>query len=650
MKKKWMYLALLTMFFLLVTTNLMRMFLFGATLLFLFYRKEQRVILLYLLLVITFSLVQSYHPKIPTSAIEGRVVDIRKEYFVLENGFDKYWIQSEYMGSFDDKLKVSCNFVEIHSTINRVGFEFATWANNNRMRYQCSNPKIEVTKTSNSFRGLVYELTQKFPEKSSRVVNMFLFRNHDYSGHYLNILLSSGIHISFLLAWFRRVLRYFFVDENVKIIVIATTIFLSFFYAFSFFILRILTKLLTKYYIIDKRDAWGIYALVLMLIYQGNVHNMVCMFSICLSLVASFSYKKNLFSVFSVVAILQLFYSGFFSLAEYFITRMLKAFFSIVYLLSFIRIWIPLDNIFEFISGLLDCLFSVNVANLLVLKGKPSFLVICLIIIFAISYEFTKEKKQLLIIISLLALNNFQNFVRPYAIVSYIDVGQGDATLIILPFNRGNILIDTGGSLNFDVGKNIVYPVLCSYGINYLDTAILTHDDLDHIGGYKSLSEMLTIKETINNKRTKYLVNNYPIYDLLADHTFDEGNADSLTAYFEIYNTTFLVLGDIGALEEEILVTENDNLQVNILKLSHHGSKTSTSEKLLQKTMPELAIISAGKNNRYNHPSPIVIKRLQSYLVPYLITADSGAIEIAIFPFGYFVHTLLQEFAIIINR
>ena len=650
MKKKWMYLALLTWLFLLTPTSLVRVVVLCFTLAFLLCRKELLVILLYLLLVIIFSIFQSYQLKNPSQIVEGRVIDVRKNYFILEKCLDKYWIQSEYSVSFDDRVKVNCKFVEINSTNNRVGFEFATWTKNNKIYYQCFNPNIEIIKTSNSLRGIVYRQTRVFPDDSSKVINMFIFRNHDYSNHYLTVLLSSGIHISFLLAWLKWVLNYFFVEEHVKKVVIVTTLFLVFFYGCSFFMLRILFRLLTKYYEKNKRDAWGMYALALMVIYMGNVHNIVCLYSICLSFVASFSYKKQRLSTLSVFAVLQLFNNGIFSLGEYTVTRILKSIFSFVYLLSFLRIWLSIDVVFEFICRVMDYIFSSESVNWLTVLGKPPLLVVCLIIILAILYEVTREKKQLLIILCIFVLNNFQSFVRPYAIVNYIDVGQGDATLVMLPFNRGNILIDTGGNLNYDVGKDIIYPVLSSYGINCLDAVVLTHDDFDHIGGYESLSEMVTIKETVKIKSQEYKLNGFSMYDLLANHEFEEDNANSLTMYFGIYNTTFLVLGDIGSAEEEILVNENDNLHVSILKLAHHGSKTSTSEKLLQTTKPELAIISAGKNNRYNHPSVTVVKRLDSHHIPFLVTADSGAVEIAIFPFGYFVHTLRQEFAIIINR
>ena len=306
MKRKWMYLALFTWFYLLAPTYITKLVVMGLALVFLLYRKEQLTIVLFLLLVILFTFIQSYRPKLPADKIEGRVIEVRKKHFIVEDGFNKYWIQSEHDIDYDDVLSVSCNFSSITSTSNRVGFEFDNWAKNNRIFFQCSNPKIETIKTGNSFRHYIFQKTKSFPNYSNKVVDMFLFRNHDYESSYLTLLLSSGIHISFLLSMFMKLLNYFFVEKQVKPVIILFGVFLCLFYNFSFFMLRTITRLITRFYVQDKRDGWGLYALVLMLIYAGNVHNSVCMFSICLSLVSSFSYEKQSFSTMSIMAVLQL--------------------------------------------------------------------------------------------------------------------------------------------------------------------------------------------------------------------------------------------------------------------------------------------------------------------------------------------------------
>ena len=287
-----MYLALFTWFYLLAPTYITKLVILGVSLVFLLYRKEQLVIIIYLLLVIVFTFIQSFQPQIPTEAIVGRVVEVRDKHFVVETTNNKYWVQSEYDVGYDDELRISCNFTEIASTVNRVGFEFANWANNNRIYYQCRNPKVEVVKLGNSFRHNIYQQIKSLPVDSKKVVDMFIFRNHNYESSYLTLLLSSGLHISFLLTLLRKLLNYFLVEEQVIPVIVIIAVFLGLFYNFSFFMLKIIIRLVTRFYVKDKRDGWGIYALALMIIYLGNVHNSVCMFSICLSLIASFSYRK----------------------------------------------------------------------------------------------------------------------------------------------------------------------------------------------------------------------------------------------------------------------------------------------------------------------------------------------------------------------
>ena len=230
-------------------------------------------------------------------------------------------------------------------------------------------------------------------------------------------------------------------------------------------------------------------------------------------------------------------------------------------------------------------------------------------------------------------MNHFQSYYYPFARVVYIDVGQGDCTLITLPFHKGNILIDTGGSLYSDVAKEIVYPVLSSYGISNLDLVILTHDDLDHSGAFDSLSSIITIHEVITLKQESYDVGNFKMFDLLYESVFEDSNENSLTCCFSLYDSTFLVLGDIHSEQEEIIVTKYDDLHIDYLKLAHHGSNTSTSNHLLESVMCDYAMISCGKDNWYKHPSFEVIERLNGYKIDYLITSEVGMIEVVVTPF-----------------
>ena len=107
-------------------------------------------------------------------------------------------------------------------------------------------------------------------------------------------------------------------------------------------------------------------------------------------------------------------------------------------------------------------------------------------------------------------------------------------------------------------------------------------------------------------------------------------NDNSIVLYLKIFKHTILLTGDISSNIEEDIILAYPKLKVDILKVGHHGSKTSTSEKFINTIKPKYAIIPVGRNNRFNHPSEIVINRLRSNDVKILQTSTNGSIKIII--------------------
>ena len=219
-----------------------------------------------------------------------------------------------------------------------------------------------------------------------------------------------------------------------------------------------------------------------------------------------------------------------------------------------------------------------------------------------------------------------------------IDLGQGDSTFIKMPYNKGNILIDTGGIIeynnksNYSIGNNIVM-YLNSIGVNTINYLILTHGDLDHIGNAKYLVENFKVEKVIFNcgefndleqELIKVLdKKNIPYYSCIKELNIDDNkfyflnnkdygneNDNSSVIYTELNNYKFLFMGDAGIEVEEDII-ENYNLQdIDVLKVGHHGSKTSSSKSFIDEITPKYSIISVGKNNRYGHPNKEVLDNL----------------------------------------
>ena len=625
-----------------------KLFCISIVLMYTVFRKDVFLLVKYIVILVIILVLQNINSG-SNEVINGRVIEVKEKYVLIEHNFNKYIVYDEAF-NYDDVVEVRCNVDKITSMDNRAGFNYEVWSKHKGIVGSCTSVSSSIIKRGNTLRNVIYQQIESMPKDTKAVMKMFLLKEHDSSNAYFSILLSSGIHVAMLISMFRKVLRYFFDKDSTEHIVILVAVFLCLIYNFSFFTLRILIRIITKYLVNDKREAWGIYAILLMVIYRGYVLDVVLIYSLTLSFISSFSYRRRILSSSIVICLLQLIINGFFSIKQYVLSQLVRPVFSFVYVLCIMRIWLNFDRVFIKINELVSLIINSESSDPLVLIGKPHPLIVASIIILLVFYQRYSDNSRLTACMWLLVLNNFQCCFRPYAKVVYIDVGQGDSTLVSLPFNKGNFLIDTGGSTYKDIAKDILYPVLSSYGIRDLDAVIITHDDIDHAGGLESLSSLIEIDEVITQKNNIYSFENIQFYDFLSEYEFEDGNANSLITYFDIYGTRFLILGDIGKEQESILINERGNFVVDVLKVAHHGSKTSTSDKLLTSTKPRLSIISAGENNRYGHPSTEVIERLRAYKINYLSTTTSGAIEINIFPHGYFVYTFKKEFAIIINR
>lgn len=277
-----------------------------------------------------------------------------------------------------------------------------------------------------------------------------------------------------------------------------------------------------------------------------------------------------------------------------------------------------------------------------------------IIIFYILIYLLSRKKysKKILIIVILLVI--IFNFIFPIFTskrsnleINFIDVGQGDSTLIRV--NNRTILVDGGGSAygdNYDVGEMTLFPYLLDRGINKLDYVIISHFDSDHCQGLNFIMENMKVENAIisnlgqesdeydtfinlaKKQRTNLIfvkmgdvikIGNATINILFPENnliTDNEKNNNAIVFKFIWKDFSMLFTGDIEEkAESRILSIYSNNLsilQATILKVAHHGSKTSSTKGLLEVVKPKISLIGVGEDNNFGHPNIGVIERLES--------------------------------------
>ena len=315
-----------------------------------------------------------------------------------------------------------------------------------------------------------------------------------------------------------------------------------------------------------------------------------------------------------------------------------------------------LNFLFPFLQGISDFfidileksaiyLSKISFSKLVFFKANIYLYVFYFLIIVLFLLEYKKlHKKRFLYILLVILMLHF-SYVDRSTFIKMLDIGQGDSLLIA---SKGKaILVDTGGIQNKDpfLISSTTLPVLKSLGFKRLEKLIITHGDFDHIGEAKYLLDNFMVKEVlINNNSINYYERELLSYNAkkakqglvfsCGDITLVQLNKnlndenDSSSVYLGLYkNKSFLLMGDASA-ETENYLLKNYNLQdVTILKVGHHGSKTSSTPKFIEKINPQISLISAGIDNKFNHPHKEVLTRLQKTSQVY-ITKDLGTITI----------------------
>lgn len=290
------------------------------------------------------------------------------------------------------------------------------------------------------------------------------------------------------------------------------------------------------------------------------------------------------------------------------------------------------------------------------------FYAVISLMIYFIKYSIRWQAKLIIVVLSVLniiflsSIDDFELLPDNKLSILMIDVGQGDAILLKFPNNQ-TALIDAG-DMNpfFDNGERIIIPLLRHLGINKIDFGFISHLDADHYGGFISLLhygiideifkplpdssdkdirlEKFLTKLNVNVNyytREYYEFGNAKLYILNDDNDdfYNTLSSNDKSGMMKLVfgNISILFTGDVEKKAEQYYVNKYDHfLDADVLKVAHHGSKTSSIESFLNKVTPQVSLISAGFKNKFNHPSGEVIERYIEYGSEIFRTDEMGAL------------------------
>ena len=336
--------------------------------------------------------------------------------------------------------------------------------------------------------------------------------------------------------------------------------------------------------------------------------------------------------------------------------------------LSMAKIYLPTPRIWQIIIYYIIVFFIKSIYEVYSEK-KPTATFIRVKNLLALAkYKFRKNKRKnikkimsilMILLVTFTIIKKRCNTLN----INFVDVGQGDSCFIITP-KKKTILVDGGGSQSkeFDVGKSTLLPYILNKGYTQLDYIVISHFDYDHVGGILYIMQEIKVKNIIigkqfeDSKNYEKFVNLVQQKDIkvriveagenieieknlsfnvvwpnsksqISDNSI---NNNSLVFKMKYKKFSMLFTGDIEEIaEKKILQTCNvKNLESLVLKVPHHGSKTSSSQEFLEAVKPKITLMGVGKNNKFGHPSNITLEKFEKYGTKVYRTDQRGEIAL----------------------
>lgn len=612
-----------------------------------------------------------------------------KATYYLTNKDEIHLINQIHLG---DKVRLEGEFSLPLTNKDEYSFDYERYLKTKKIYYLFKIEKLSVISSSkNIFLHIKEFVINRCKDKYLKVfvlgdkssLDSSVVRTYQDLG-ISHLFAISGMHVSLLSTMLLKLLKWLQVKEDNRLKIVScillfylflTTFSVSILRAVLFFICFSFNKIYYTY--IDSKNIFLLVAAISLFINPFYIYDVAFIYSYSISfsliVMANFinsfkSYFKSLF-VTSIISFLvgiptSLYFFNQLNFLSIIYNLFYVPFISyIVFPLALISFLVPqVLKVFElsisFLEFTASTLSKITFSKLIFCSCNILIYFIYIILIICILKLISSSNKRVVLIFILLLV--FHYFIPTLFDKNYlmmIDVGQGDSILI---HSKGkNMLIDTGGietyqnksfksSNDSKVVINTTIPLLKKLGISKIDYLVLTHGDFDHAGEAINLIRNFNVdkiylnqgkfnslekKIIMNHKKTfqiaeKDLIKLGRISLISLNKAFDDENDSSTILLMYYKNLKILLTGDASVKSEKYILDTYDLGHVDILKLGHHGSKTSTDEDLLKEIRPSLGLISCGKNNKFNHPHKVTIEKLKKYRVNYLRTDIEGSIKI----------------------
>ncbi len=635
----------------------------GVILLLILIWKQRKNLLYFLCSFLFFFLITNFSAPLVNNSLNQEFVVTKKatNYYILKSDGVKFVCYSDEKINYRATIKARGKVEKLEINHSELLSSFNDYLYNQGVHYVFIMDEYSIIKSGDNLRPKIKEyLLRNLSKESQQMVSLLLLADKSESTMLYDDLIElsvvqlfviSGFHLNILGGLLDKLFR----KKKAKSIIVPLLLF-PYVWLLNFaipvtraFLYLLITRITQKRgWRIDKQSIIVLLAIGF-LFYDYHLlfsvsYQLTFIVTFVISLLSNLQNKSILFRFIAQPIIIQLSILPIILSFNYQINALAFVFNTVLtlpitilyissWLVAFIKI---LDNIYYFFAiGMTKLIANFSELSPPLIMGKPSVaFTICFYIVFILILVYLQlhlRKKVFFACGAILCLCGYQYYrldLFEQEQVVFLDVDQGDSTLICGAHNNYHLLIDTGGSIYQDVAKQKVVPYLKALGIRKLDMVIITHDDYDHNGALAQLQKNYSVDKVINGWETNHVVyKDFKMTNL--NHYYSdksENNEKSAVFSFNQAGIDFVIMGDATTKIEKCILQEIIP-ECDVLRIGHHGSKTASDEEYLRALSPKLSIISVGKN-RYGLPDEEVLTLLDKLQLAYFRTDSQGYITI----------------------